>query len=353
VKTGARPPQLSEDRPVHRLLLALLVILLGLALSPAQPPAKPGVFAVNKSLGRGVNLGNALEAPKEGDWGLKLEADYFKLIREAGFATVRVPVKWSAHAAKDAPYTIDAGFFKRIDWVLDQAGANTLNVVLNCHHYDEMDKDPDAHLPRLVAIWEQVATRYKDRPASVVFELLNEPHDKLVDQKWNDAVVPLLKAVRATNPARAVIVGPPFWNGIRALPKLKLPDDGNLIVTVHYYEPFKFTHQGASWAPPDVRKLSGLKWEGTEAELKELRKSFDQAAEWGKTNNRPIFLGEFGAYEKADMGSRARWTAAVVKEAEARGFSWAYWEFAAGFGAYDRQKKAWREPLLKALLPPK
>ena len=75
------------------------------------------------------------------------------------------------------------------------------------------------------------------------------------------------------------------------------------------------------------------------------------AAEWAKKNNRPVYLGEFGAFEKADMESRAKWTAAVVKEAEARGFSWAYWEFAAGFGAYDRDKKAWREPLMKALIP--
>ncbi|HJZ59323.1 MAG TPA: glycoside hydrolase family 5 protein [Gemmataceae bacterium] len=329
--------------------LSLAFVVLLPAVAAAQP--KSDVFAANKALGRGINLGNALEAPKEGDWGMQIEADFFKLIKTAGFQTVRVPVKWSAHAATTAPFAIEAKFFERIDWVLDQAAANGLNVVLNVHHYDEMDKDPDAHLPRLVALWEQIARRYKDRPASVVFELDNEPHDKLVDQKWNDAIPPVLKAVRATNPTRPVVVGPPFWNGIWALPKLKLPDDPHLIVTVHYYEPFKFTHQGASWAPPDVRSLSGLKWEGTEAELKELRAKFDQAAAWGKTNNRPIFLGEFGAYEKADMDSRARWTAAVVREAEARGFSWAYWEFGAGFGAYDRQAKAWRDPLLKALVP--
>ena len=337
---------------MNRFLLASVTLLLTVIPTAAQPPKdKPDVFAVNKALGRGINFGNALEAPKEGDWGLKLDAGYFKLIKDAGFDTVRVPVKWSAHAAKEPPYAIDPEFFKRIDWVLDQAEANTLNVVLNVHHYDEMDKDPDRHLPRLVSLWEQIAKRYKDRPASLVFELDNEPHDKLVDQKWNDAIPPVLKAVRATNPTRAVIVGPPFWNGIWALPKLKLPDDPNLIVTVHFYEPFKFTHQGASWAPDDVKKLSGLKWQGADAELVELRKKFDQAAEWAKKNNRPVFLGEFGAYEKADMDSRAKWTAAVMREAEARGFSWAYWEFAAGFGAFDRQKKAWREPLLKALTP--
>jgi endoglucanase len=320
--------------------------------APAQPKDRPDVFALNKALGRGINFGNALEAPKEGEWGLKIEAGYFKIIKDAGFQTVRVPVKWSAHAANDAPYTIDAEFARRIDWVLDQAEANKLNVILNVHHYDEMDREPDKHLPRLAALWEQIARRYKDRPATLVFELLNEPHDKLIDQKWNEAIPPLLKAVRATNPTRAVIVGPPFWNAIWALPKLKLPDDPNLILTVHYYDPYKFTHQGAPWGGADVKNLSGIKWTGTEAEVKELRKALDQAADWAKKNNRPVFLGEFGAFEKADLASRARWTTAVVKEAEARGFSWAYWEFAAGFGAYDRDKRAWREPLLKALVAP-
>jgi endoglucanase len=337
---------------VTRILLTCCALAILSLPAFAQPTnAKPDVFAVNKSLGRGINFGNALEAPKEGDWGLKLDASYFKIIKDAGFSTVRVPVKWSAHAAKDAPYTIDAEFAKRIDWVLDQAEANKLNVILNVHHYGEMDSEPDKHLSRLVALWEQIAKRYKDRPATLVFELLNEPHDKLIDQKWNDAIPPLLKAVRATNPTRAAIIGPPFWNGIWALPKLKLPDDPNIILTVHYYDPFKFTHQGAPWAGDDVKNLKDIKWEGTEMELAALRKSFDQAADWAKKNNRPVFLGEFGAFEKADMTSRAKWTAAVVKEAEARGFSWAYWEFASGFGAYDREKKAWREPLLKALIP--
>lgn len=337
---------------MRALSLAFVVILVTPFLQ-AQPAKteKPDVFAINKALGRGMNFGNALEAPKEGEWGLKLDAAYFKIIKDAGFQSVRVPVKWSAHAAKDAPFTIDADFFKRIDWVLDQAEANKLNVVLNCHHYSEMDQEPDKHLTRLIGLWEQIAKRYKDRPASVVFELLNEPHDKLVDEKWNQTIPPVLRAVRSTNPTRTVIVGPPFWNGIWALPKLKLPDDPNLILTVHYYDPFKFTHQGAPWASEDVRKLSGLKWEGSGDELKAIRASFDQAATWAKKNNRPVYLGEFGAYEKADMASRAKWTAAIVREAEERGFSWAYWEFAAGFGAYNRETQAWHIPLLKSLIP--
>ncbi len=323
---------------------ALILALTTAAELPAD------AAAANKALGRGINLGNALEAPKEGEWGLRLEADYFKQIKAAHFDSVRVPVRWSAHAAAEAPYTIDADFFKRVDWVLDQCAANQLNAVLNVHHYDELDKDPDKHAPRLVGLWRQIAARYQDRPAGVSFELYNEPHDKLTADKWNELAARLLAEVRKTNPTRPVIVGPVNWNNFRALPQLKLPDDKNLIVTVHYYEPMTFTHQGAEWVAPNIRGRTGVTWEGIDAQMAELRNALDATAKWAKEHNRPIFLGEFGAYSRADMASRARWTRAVAREAEARGFSWAYWEFASGFGAYDKDKKQWREPLLKALM---
>lgn len=143
-------PRLAASLPLAALALAGLV---SPAARPADPP-KPDIFAANAALGRGMNLGNALEAPKEGDWGMTLQPEYFKLVKDAGFATARVPVKWSAHAAKDAPYTIEPGFLARIDWVLDRAAEQKLNVVLNVHHYGEMDDDPDRELPRLVGIWE-------------------------------------------------------------------------------------------------------------------------------------------------------------------------------------------------------
>src|SRR5215207_11739364 len=98
------------------------------------------IFAANKALGRGVNLGNALEAPKEGDWGMKIEAEFFPLIKQAGFQHVRLPVKWTAHASQEAPYKIDDAFIARIDTLLKQAEDAKLRVVLNHHHYDELDK---------------------------------------------------------------------------------------------------------------------------------------------------------------------------------------------------------------------
>ncbi len=331
-----------------------VILALG-SLVPAVGAAKPtgkatDAYAANRALGRGINLGNALEAPREGEWGVRLTAGYFKAIKEAGFDTVRLPVRWSAHAATDAPYTIDSKFAERVDWAIDQATTNQLNIIVNVHHYGEMDTDPEKHFPRLVRLWEQIATRYKDRPANVYLELLNEPHDRLTPAKWNTLIPQLLVVVRKTHPTRPVIVGPGKWNSLGALEKLELPsEDRHLIVTIHYYDPFEFTHQNAAWVKGSA-KWKGRKWTGSDAEKGVIQKALQQPANWGKKHERPLFLGEFGAYQEADLDSRVNWTGFVSGEARRLGFSTAYWEFCSGFGVYDPKTRAWREPLKSALL---
>ena len=96
----------------------------------------------------------------------------------------------------------------------------------------------------------------------------------------------------------------------------------------------------------------GKTWTDKPEEHAALTRDFEKAAKWAKDHDRPLYLGEFGAYPAADMESRARWTAAIAREAERLGMSWAYWEFAAGFGAYDKDAGAWRGPIKNALVPP-
>jgi endoglucanase len=232
-----------------RLTSLRCIVLAAAAACGADAAAQaPDIAALSKKLGRGINLGNALEAPAEGAWGVKLKAEYFKAIKDAGFATVRLPIRWSAHAEEKAPYTIERAFAERVDWAIEQEFKNGLNIIVNVHHYEEINLTPDEHLPRLQGLWAQIAARYKDQSDQLLFELFNEPHDKLTDDKWNAAIPHLLSAVRKTNPRRAVVLGPASYNAIRALDKLELPaEDRCLILTVHYYEPFHFTHQGASW----------------------------------------------------------------------------------------------------------
>src|ERR1043165_4324095 len=109
-------------------------------ISTPTPTPEPSIdaFTMNRRLARTVNIGNALEAPTEGEWGVTIKDEYFQIIHDAGFTAVRLPVRWSAHALKEAPYTIDAAFFDRVDHVVNQALSQHLAVIVNVHHYEEM-----------------------------------------------------------------------------------------------------------------------------------------------------------------------------------------------------------------------
>ena len=126
-------------------------------------------------------------------------------------------------------------------------------------------------------------------------------------------------------------------------------DDSHIIATVHYYWPMRFTHQGARWVK-ETAQLSGVTW-GTDAEKAKLVKDFDAVKAWGDAHHRPIFLGEFGAYENGDMDSRVRYISSVARVAESHGFAWAVWQFETDFAAYDITHDTWHEPILKALVP--
>ena len=106
------------------------------------------------------------------------------------------------------------------------------------------------------------------------------------------------------------------------LKDLILPeDDRNIIVAIHYYSPIQFTHQGAPWSVKN-KDLSGITWTQSDSEMKGVKDDFEIAQQWSKKYNRPLTLGEFGAYEKADMESRVKWTNYVARQAESNHIGW-------------------------------
>jgi endoglucanase len=319
--------------------------------TPTSTPA-PTTPISSLTLQRGINLGDMLEAPNEGEWGLSAQEEYFDLVKEAGFDFVRLPVRWNTHAGAESPYTIDPAFFARVDEVVSWALERDLAIIVDFHHYDEMAWDPWGHKDRFLGIWGQLAEHYQDYPSNVLFELLNEPNGELNAALWNQYAGEALAIVRETNPTRDVVIGPASWNAYDWLSTLDVPEDQHLLITFHYYLPFQFTHQGAEWAGEEAQKWLGTSWDATEAEKAEITAHFDSVAGWAKRhNNVRILLGEFGAYSKADLDSRVRWTDYVRGEAERHGFAWAYWELASGFGIYDPEAKIWRQDLLQALIP--
>ncbi len=317
------------------------------ALREARPFAAMDPFDQVKKMGRGVNvLGYD---PIWRDAGrARFKQQHFQRIHEGGFQTVRVNLHALSHL--DADNRLESAWLKTLDWVVQSASTNNLSVILDEHDYNRFARDAAGCTPKLLAFWEQISQRYQKAPESLLFEILNEPNGELTPELWNSLLKQALAVIRKTNPTRNVVIGPASWNSIKFLDRLELPaEDRHIIVTVHYYLPMEFTHQGARWNR-QTANLSGITW-GTEAERQRVGKDFAGVQKWSAAHKRPILLGEFGAYDKGDVASRVRYTACVARTAESLGWAWAYWQFDSDFIAFDMAKDDWVQPIWKALVP--
>jgi endoglucanase len=305
-------------------------------------------YAQTASMHRGVNvLGNdpVWDDPARA----RFKIQDFAKIHDAGFDTVRLALKPIGHT--DAEGRLDSVWLATLDGLVTGALAAGLTPILDLHYAKPCDIDPSECERTLTAFWRQIAARYRDAPARVLFEILNEPHDALTPPVWNRIYRVVLAAIRETNPVRNVIVAPANWSSVGQLNTLGLPpDDQHLIVTVHYYSPLTFTHQGAPWVE-STKNLSGITF-GTPADWQRVYRDFDGVRAWSDAQHRPVLLGEFGAYEKADLGSRMRYDSYVARAAEMHGFPWTYWQFDSDFIVYDVDRDSWVQPILNALIPP-
>lgn len=325
----------------------MCIFLFAVVAGSAAPEAD--AFDQARKLGRGVNLlsyDRVWESRERG----RFKPKHFQLLKNAGFSRVRINLYSFRHMSNTNGWALEAQWLDTLDWIIDAALEQKLKVILDLHEFAVLGKDPAANKEQFLAFWRLISDHCQKRPDDVWFEPLNEPSEKLTEELWNGYFAEALKIIREKNPKRMVVVGPGHWNSIDHLHELVLPEnDRNLIVTVHYYQPFEFTHQGAAWV--NRQDKLGVSWDGTTEQRAAIKRDFDKVAAWGKKNNRPIFLGEFGAYEKADIAARERYTAAVARAAEEQGWSWAYWEFNGGFAVYDARQGKWVEPILRALIP--
>jgi endoglucanase len=342
----------------HRLLRACnpekqMRILLSLMLLSAFTGDMAAGQAENatelvQQLGRGINVlgyDTIWKNPSKAHF----QSAYYKMLHDNGFQNIRVNLQ--AFSYMDAANQLDPKWLSTLDAVVKQATDAGLMVILDEHDFQFCGRDADDCRAKLLAFWEQISPRYRSAPPSVLFEILNEPNRAMTPDLWNELLSQNLALIRKTNPTRGVVIGPANSNNFHSLDALTLPaDDRNIVVTVHYYDPFSFTHQGATWTNPSRENLVGVPW-GSEADRQTVIRNFGTIAAWSQVHDRPILLGEFGSYDKADMASRAAWTSTVARAAESDHFAWSYWQFESSFSAYDIANQRWMEPIYNALVP--
>ncbi len=347
------------------------------AFTPANPPEmKPfanhdtPAYRAAKLFRHGANLGNYLEVPPGQNWGGTFSADELVAMKREGFDHVRVPVGWHHYAGPAPDFKLSPGIFACVDLVVTNALNNQLAVMINIHHFDELDKGPVATTEAFLKIWQQVAEHYKNFPEPLAFELDNEPHDAATTVAMNPIYTQVIAEIRQTNPHRTIFVEPGKWGGIGELKNLVLPPDDNIIVSVHCYDPFYFTHQGATWAGPDT-KQTGIVFPGPPIQplvsdpkldlkpwVRNWIKNYNTLPTeknpsgplaftgklkyiraWSDYYGRPVHLGEFGAYTKADAQSRRNFYSAVRHAAEEFKIGWCIWDWNAGFCYWDKKER--------------
>jgi endoglucanase len=316
------------------------------AVSQTAIPAAPA--PVNSlPVGRCVNIGNNLEAPSETAYGRAIANDEFAIIARAGFTTVRIPVKWSSRAGLTPPYQIQPAFMARVKHVVGLARAAGLNVILNDHHYEALHTAPAENAERLAGIWRQVAVAFANQPREHVwFEIANEPNARLTNANLLATLSPSLAAIRTSNPDRPVIIGGENWSGILSLATLALPNDPYVVPTFHYYEPFQFTHQGASWVgtpPPVGRRYGGP------ADEEQLRGDIAKVTAYIARTGKTPFVGETGAYEVIQLEQRLKYMTAMRVGWDSIGLGQCTWAFKNTFPVYDMGRRQWIPGARRAL----
>lgn len=317
--------------------------LAGCGAAGSQAPISP--FPIR----RGVNLGNALEAPNEGDWGYRIEPQHLAALADAGFDGIRLPVRWDAHAELEPPYAIAQAFFRRVDQVIEQALSGGLKVQLDLHHFDALISNTEGQRRRYIELWRQIALRYRRQSDALIFEPLNEPNgDYWRGEPLAALQRDVLSVIRESNPTRLVVFGPGNWQNIDALRNWRPPEGANVAVSVHYYEPHPFTHQGAEWLGDDAPRYEGT-W-GSDSDVHTVRNHIERAASWGEQHGYAMQLGEFGVNRQAPVAQRMAWTRIVREACEDDGLGWCAWDFAGAFPIWDRERSEFVPEMREALL---
>src|SRR5205807_2093352 len=127
-----------------------------------------------------------------------------------------------------------------------------------------------------IHFWRSFAAHLAGYDANRVFlELLNEPVFANDGQSWQSLQGELIRAVRKQLPTHTIIATGPERSTVHGLTQLTPYPDPNVIYAFHYYEPFAFTHQGASWItdPAGLAQIAGLQYPYDPANCDSLQKA--------------------------------------------------------------------------------
>lgn len=319
-------------------------------------------------MGRGINIGNALDCFNEWDdssyasetsWGNpEISEEYVKMLVDSGFKTIRIPVSWSPHIQDGK---IDEAFMSRVRQVVDYGYNLGANVIIDIHHdrrFSPSNGNYEASREYLVNVWSQVAEEFKDYDERLIFEGINEPRFYGTGDEWtegtqegsdnvNRLMLEFVSAVRSTggnNETRLLLITC-YCNraGGGALNRMVFPADDNIAVSVHSYDPYDFTSSDSQREFDDGLKQQ---YDYTVNTLKDFKNKYHV----------PVIITEWGTYESVGKTGRIEYINYVLKSLDEADIPCVWWDNGKGYGhegyaLYERYSKtAIDQDVIDALL---
>jgi endoglucanase len=285
----------------------------------------------------------------------------FVNIKSMGCDVIRLPINLFYMAGSKPDYTLDPLFYQFLDQAVSWAEELHIYLLLDNHSSDDIaSNNPDLEAI-LSKVWLQMATHYKNRSTYILYEIMNEPHG-LTTQVWGKIQQTAITAIRTVDNVHTLIVGPSSYNSYTDLSLLPVYTDPNLIYTFHFYDPFVFTHQGATWPTPSMASLANVPFpynaatmptvpadlsgtwvagsignymnDGTVAKVHSL---IDMAVAFKTSRNVKMYCGEFGVYiPNSNDADRVNWYREVRTYLEQKGIAWTTWDYQGGFGLFKK-----------------
>ena len=356
---------------MNQLYLFLFIIF----LNPCESVCQVSSYQLVQDMGRGLNLGNVLSAPIEGNWAPVVYEQYFIDVKNEGFSNVRIPVdfygnrtsgstnNFSTSAGTESNYngsisdfTVDQNYLDRLQTIVDWSMGQSLYTVIDFHgaqlkseflttfnsnepnYTSPSSSKRAADLMKFKSIWTTIADQFINYPDHLIFEVVNEPYFELSVEEMNELNTMIITAIRSTggnNSTRSIIItggNLASYQSPTTISTEIIQSDEYLIASFHYYNPFNFTSSSSA-------NSSNFNW-GSESEKSIIMNHFNQVKTWSNLNNIPVTLGEFGADNanginystglNGDYGGpvnsdRVEYHRFIAEQAINRGFSFSAW----------------------------
>lgn len=364
---------------IPRCLAALLLASLFPLLTAAQnPEGSPSQIAFERAqhLQHGINT--SMWFSQANDYSVQrlqtfTTADDIALIAKMGFDHCRLSIDGDQlmtwfYTQRDAHQT--TGFMTELDRVVKIMLDDHLSVIIDIHPTSQFKAElfqGSSGVGNFVELWRALAQHYAATdPEHLFFEIMNEPEQQ-DPWRWHGIQAQVVEAIRQVAPHHTIIASGAHWSGLGDLLVLESLDDNNIIYTFHDYEPFPFTHQGATWANPEVRSERAIPYPSTPENIApkldqeptlagqyfldeygedrwdaaRIENSIEFAAKWSALHHAPVYCGEFGVFrDYAPPAARAEWLHDMRVALEKNHIGWAMWDYQGGFSVVTKANSA-------------